>query len=716
VILNNLYGVDIDEGAVEICKLRLWLSMVADIEDEPNEVEPLPNIEFNIRQGNSLIGFTDVLNSNKKGETSATSWNLYSQYQDLIDAVQKHRGAESAEAATEARKVAEELIEEQRSDFDDELITEFQNAGIDIESQEELEAYSPLHWPLEFAEVWESGRFDIVIGNPPWEVLASNREDYFTKYVPEFRTLPDSKKDAKQEELLEDEEIAEGWEQHKDQMRTLSSLITNGSLFNLQSPDVGGQGRHDLSALFTERVFSLASEEAYVAQIVPNKIFIGTSTADIRQHLLSDTAIQDIVSFENKGIFQDIDDRHKFGILTFRNGGSTDELNGKFLQHGTDILRNLDEETFVIPRRVLEDFSPVVGMFPQIQEQEEVDLLDKLIQHPAISKEAPNGWYINIHNEELNRTRDSDRFFEDKSKGDYPVYGGGNFWQFEHDDELTSNLSPPTLWSVDEDREPEKSAKRRIRKKDIRRLKRKIYHSLDGTGTQKSFVNSKLEEHSRDELSLDDVLLDCDRYRLVFRDIANATNERSLIATVLPPGIVCHNKAPVIRPHRIEPSESDLGDTPLHSVFKRIFTDEELFTALGLLNSIPFDYLVRTKLDTSMSVYVLEESQMPRLTQGDNWFNFIADRAARLNCYGDSFEQMRERLGEITPVTNRAKRNKLQAEIDAAAFHAYGLERGDVRYVLDDFHQVQSPRIMTDEYLDMVLEKFDVLEQEGPKP
>ena len=57
VILNNLYGVDIDEGAVEICKLRLWLSMVANIQDEPSEVEPLPNIDFNIRTGDSLIGF-----------------------------------------------------------------------------------------------------------------------------------------------------------------------------------------------------------------------------------------------------------------------------------------------------------------------------------------------------------------------------------------------------------------------------------------------------------------------------------------------------------------------------------------------------------------------------------------------------------------------------------------------------------------------------------
>lgn len=57
IILDNLYGVDIDEGGVEICKLRLWLSMVADIENNIDEVQKLPNIDYNILSGDSLIGF-----------------------------------------------------------------------------------------------------------------------------------------------------------------------------------------------------------------------------------------------------------------------------------------------------------------------------------------------------------------------------------------------------------------------------------------------------------------------------------------------------------------------------------------------------------------------------------------------------------------------------------------------------------------------------------
>jgi hypothetical protein len=105
---------------------------------------------------------------------------------------------------------------------------------------------------------------------------------------------------------------------------------------------------------------------------------------------------------------------------------------------------------------------------------------------------------------------------------------------------------------------------------------------------------------------------------------------------------------------------------------------------------------------------------MPRLTEGDDWFDYISTRAAKLNCYGDEFAEMRDRLDGIDPATGPMNRQELRAEIDAAAFHAYGLERRDVKFVLDDFHRVSNPRLMTEEYLDMVFEKFDFLATEGP--
>jgi hypothetical protein len=152
-----------------------------------------------------------------------------------------------------------------------------------------------------------------------------------------------------------------------------------------------------------------------------------------------------------------------------------------------------------------------------------------------------------------------------------------------------------------------------------------------------------------------------------------------------------------------------LENFPLHSAYKRVFTDEELFCAVGLLNSVPFDFLMRTKVDTHVVKYKFTESQVPRLTKGDEWFDYISTRAARLNCYGDDFEEMRDRLGGIEPATDMDERREVQAELDAAAFHAYGLDREQTSFVLDDFHRVQNPRVMDEDYFDMVLEKYDEL-------
>ena len=57
IIVDNLYGVDIMEEAVEICKLRLFLKLVAQLESY-EQIEPLPDVDFNVRAGNTLVGFT----------------------------------------------------------------------------------------------------------------------------------------------------------------------------------------------------------------------------------------------------------------------------------------------------------------------------------------------------------------------------------------------------------------------------------------------------------------------------------------------------------------------------------------------------------------------------------------------------------------------------------------------------------------------------------
>jgi len=717
-VQNNIYGVDIMGPAVEIGKLRLWLSIISelreeDLEDLDVEEIALPNITFNVRQGNSLIGYVGFPEETEDGLATFERWSedsVRSRYEDVIEQIELHEEYSAfPERAEEHRQRANELLAEYREELNEDILEDFRDA-VDGVTEDDLDEYTPFHFVLEFAEVYAEGGFDVIVGNPPWDRLRPTRDDFFVRYDEEFPPLSPEEKDRRQEELLENDEIAEEWEEYQHEIEIVSAYFHEE--YEMQTPTIAGttQGtENDLSALFLERVFQLSKDGGYVAQILPGAIFNGASTKDLRTHLLDETSIQKLITFENRGTFPEIASMYNFGVLVFKNSSRTENLHGVFKQVGMDALQDFDEIALSIPRQVLREYSPEARIFPHLHSQQAVDVLNTIVEHPPISDNSEDGWYAKPY-AELHRTSDTDRFIENPSDGDYPVFGGSNIYQFSHDPSFV-DIDSPEFWSVEEDVDPDVSAKHRVREKNHRKLKRALYHAFDGSGSQVSFVNNLLDDHRGEELTVDDVLLDCTEYRIVFRDIARAKNERTIIASVIPDGIVCTNTLHTLRPYEINPDEEDLIHSPLHSVYERIFTDKSLFVALGLLNSIPFDYLMRTKVDSHIVKYKFEESQIPRLTEGDEWFEFIWRRAARLNCYGERFEDMRNRLGGVKPVTDPDEREKVQAELDAASFHAYGLNQEQTEFILSDFYQVGNPRRMTDEYFDLVLEKYDELSE-----
>lgn len=163
IITENLYGVDIDDGALEVCKLRLWLSLVADMDRE--NAEPLPNIDYNIMQGDSLVGY---ITPQAAQQLSIDEPEHVSKILSEIEALkQKYRQEQEPSKA--------ELLHRQIDEKVDRYNKRLNKAWISDVSRKfrkpfkiDVGEINPFHWILHFYNVVTSGGFDVVVGNPPW--------------------------------------------------------------------------------------------------------------------------------------------------------------------------------------------------------------------------------------------------------------------------------------------------------------------------------------------------------------------------------------------------------------------------------------------------------------------------------------------------------------------------------------------------------------------
>ncbi|MFX0061966.1 MAG: Eco57I restriction-modification methylase domain-containing protein [Candidatus Hermodarchaeota archaeon] len=172
-ILTQLYGVDIIEEAIEICKLRLWLWLIAVFPSSNNQTSnSLPSLRFNIQVGNSLVGGVRTVIVRKKQQP----WILINddfqakleQYTRLVNA-HKVNGT-----------VLPQDLEEIKKTLQEELDKNFLKAIGSIIDYKTLKDLKPFHWIMEFYEIFESGKpdsgFDILLGNPPYGNILSSAE------------------------------------------------------------------------------------------------------------------------------------------------------------------------------------------------------------------------------------------------------------------------------------------------------------------------------------------------------------------------------------------------------------------------------------------------------------------------------------------------------------------------------------------------------------
>ena len=200
VIINNLYAVDIMEEAVEICKLRLFLKLAAQVEPDKTKdnlgIEPLPDIDFNIRAGNTLIGYatkTEVQQCMKEmgggqmklmGEDELGSFSRFNtRCADVEQAFSKFRQLQTEGDGSVPYTDKQELqkrLKVLEDELNHHLATEYGVKTSDkVAMTKWLKSHLPFHWFVQFYGIISRGGFDVIIGNPPY--LEVREVDYELK-------------------------------------------------------------------------------------------------------------------------------------------------------------------------------------------------------------------------------------------------------------------------------------------------------------------------------------------------------------------------------------------------------------------------------------------------------------------------------------------------------------------------------------------------------
>lgn len=680
IITDNLYGVDIMEEATEIARLRLFLALVASAE-RVEQLEPLPNIDFNILAGNSLIGLMRVedqdFERHSQGDLFRKSYHdILLEKNRLIDT---YRHATSyADDLTALRDNIQKKKQESLDILDEILLDEFK--GLDIKFKQatwdtargalgkskrrtlttnDIRQLRPFHWGYEFDEILNvRGGFDAIITNPPWEIFKPIAKEFCYEYDPEIERRGTDIKDFEKRlsQLLKRPQVRQKYLEYLSRFPHVSSFFRSAPQFKNQISIVKGKRAGtdiNLYKLFTEQCFNLLRDGGFCGIVCPSGIYSDLGAKQLRELLFTKNQVTGLFCFENRReIFEGVHRSYKFLVLTYKKGGVTRSFPAAFMCHDVTELERFPQEGAVpISIDFVRRLSPDSLSVMEFKSPLDVTIVEKMLKFPLLGKEIQNSWSLRL-TRELDMTNDAPFFKTRPSKSRLPLYEGKMIWHFQN------GLSAFRYW-VDEEEAAE--ALRSGVLKRIRKLLREngLPENVDG----------------------DEIGLDYKHYRLGIRAVTGATNERALVATIIPKNVFAGNSLLLSVPTTLAVSEGRWKQVPNYS-------SQQLVVSCALLASFPSDWFIRQKILTNMNMFYVYEIPVPRLTKEDVVFQGIMHRSAQLLCTTPEFDDLAKEVGlgsHKKGATAPEERARLRAELDGLIANLYGLTQEEFAHILSTF-------------------------------
>ena len=616
ILLRHVFGVDKDPGALEVAKTNIWKEAVklspADYnyrQLKTDVVRILPNLELNFHSADSLV---DAELGNQ------AAW-----------LAEYHQAELKKLSGLRARYIANPMLHEPldealalRKQVRADLLEHFQTENLPCEP-----AGFALHfWPCWFTpdgKPREAPGFDGVIGNPPWEGFKPVRKEFasgFSGGKPQFNKMGMDGPAFEgwfAEELKTNQEFADHWREHEEYYERHKEFF--GRTFQRQ-----GTGDWNLFKLFIERDLSLVRRGGRLSLLVPSGFQTDEGCAELRRWFITEHCLEELTSFENKGwremddhgkerrkqIFPDVHPQFKFGFFKVLKGAPTPQdhaFDARFYLHDP-------KEAFAPPIRysleMVSAFSPDNLAFMEFRSARDY-VLGKQIR----GNHALLGTLGYQFRRELHLTGDA-RFLhkiqgKKLSAAEMPLLEGKSIFQFD------AKFSLPFWFVLECEVRPELLRKEVFRIADfVRGAGAEVFE-----GKPLPTARDDLEKAVRAAFEERKFRLHYEFERLAYREVGSSTNERTLIASILPSRACFSHKLMYLTPCRY--SVGAKGTLEQNEVSSR-----EAQALLALLNSLTLNSYARSKVSTGVSVHHLYELPIPELTASRR--QRLGDSAARL--------------------------------------------------------------------------------------
>ena len=689
IITNNLHGVDLMEEATEIARLRLFLALVASATEEKH-LEPLPNIDFNVMAGNSLVGLIDVSAEAVKRHALDHGNLMLASYPSLL-AKKNARidGYRKTARYTADLTAVRENIDRERGEvcdlLDEMLLEEFCDLGIRHEQPTwddkksdvgksvkralkvaDVKALHPFHWGFEFADVMVQNKgFDVILANPPWEVFKPDTGDFLgqipalaAKYGMTIKSF-----DGDPSKFMKIPAVRKARLEYLSRFPHVNAYFRNAKQYADQASVEGGRkASTDLNyyKLFFEQCLGLLRTGGQLGLVVPGSLYSDMGAKQLRIALLDKNNLRSLFGLSNERyLFEGVHHSFRICLLVASKGGTTQGFEAGFrvnpreaidADHVGDFLRDSRQHIFLNPDLVKKTSTDSLSVM-EFKSALDVAIVEKMLTCPLLGDETSDGWSVELCRE-LHMTDDRPMFKDKAADGRVPLYEGKTTHQYN------PHFTEPNHWIDREQGCRVVSAVRRHR-------------ALDA---------AKKASTSLDAVALDALSLDRDHYRLAFRKYARNTDERTLISLVVPRDVFVGESLTLHRPTRDVLVSGRLRELPT-------LTAAEMLFVVAVLNSFVVDWFLRLRVSSTINMFYVYQLPVPRLTAGHATFNALVARAAQLTCTTPEFDDLAKSLKLKAPygATHPEDRDRLRAEIDGLVAHLYGLTAEEFAHVLKTF-------------------------------